>query len=290
MNHPRNPRFTHLLSLFLIILFLVAFVTSQEVDDEKDFNYIEGSGKGPEDWGDLKEEWATCKTGNMQSPIDLFGRRVEVAPVSEEIHKFYNPGEATLKNRGHDISVEWKGGNSKININGIDYILRQVHWHSPSEHAINGRRYALELHIVHQSQDNKIAVIGLLYNLGRPDPFLGKLEEKIKSLSNTSTEVDIGIVDPKEIRIGGNKYYRYGGSLTTPPCTEGVIWTVNKQIATVSKEQVKLLREAVDDGARENARPLQPRNGRPVKLYYQRWKTDEVYILKTGSGFGDASF
>ena len=82
-------------------------------DDEKDFNYIEGSGKGPEDWGDLKEEWATCKTGNMQSPIDLFGRRVEVAPVSEEIHKFYNPGEATLKNRGHDISV------NKLNLSSI---------------------------------------------------------------------------------------------------------------------------------------------------------------------------
>lgn len=270
MNHPRIQCFTHLFSLLLLIFSLVASVTSQEVEDEREFDYVRGSGMGPEHWGDLKREWAMCKTGKMQSPIDLLHQRVEVVPKSEEIHKFYKPSKATLKNRGHDIEVKWKGENSKIEINGSDYILRQAHWHSPSEHSINGQRFAMELHLVHQSKDKKIAVIGLLYDIGHSNPFLEKLMKTIKSISDTSEEVDIGLINPEEIRMGGNNYYRYMGSLTTPPCTEGVLWTVNKQIATVSKEQVALLREAVHDSAEENARPLQAVNGRKVKLYALR--------------------
>lgn len=269
MNDPRIQCFTHLFSLLLLLLILslLPLVTSQEVDNEREFNYIEGDPKGPEHWGDIKKEWVMCKKGRRQSPISLPCREVEVVPVSEKIYSFYRPGNATLKNRGHDIAVEWKGENSKIQINGIEYILRQAHWHSPSEHSIDGQRFAMEFHMVHQSRDNKIAVIGLLYDIGRPDPFIEKLTEEIKSISNTSDELEIGIINPQEIEMPGITFYRYMGSLTTPPCTEGILWTVYKQTTTVSIEQVALLREAVHDGARENARPLQSRHGRKVRLY-----------------------
>uniref|UniRef100_A0A7C8ZZV0 Carbonic anhydrase n=2 Tax=Opuntia streptacantha TaxID=393608 RepID=A0A7C8ZZV0_OPUST len=265
MNHSRIQCFSHL--LFLLILSMVALVPSQEVEDEREFDYVKGSEVGPEHWGELRSEWAMCKKGKMQSPIDLLNQRVEVVPKSEEIHKFYNPSEAVLKNRGHDIEIKWKGENSKILINGTEYFLRQAHWHSPSEHSINGKRFAMELHMVHLTYDKKIAVIGLLYDIGQSNPFLEKLMKKIESISDSSEEVDIGVINPAEIEMRGDNYYRYMGSLTTPPCSEGVLWTVNKQIATVSEEQVALLREAVHDSAEENARPSQPVNGRKVRLF-----------------------
>ncbi|GAB4833549.1 hypothetical protein Ancab_031792 [Ancistrocladus abbreviatus] len=188
----------------------------------------------------------------MQSPIDLTSPGVQIIPKTEEIKFFYNPGNASIKNRGHDIAVYWTGDRSKIQINGTDYILRQCHWHTPSEHTINCQRFDMELHLVHQSPNptvtNKFAVIGLLYKIGStPDSFLAKLMGLIQSISDRSEEVNVGVINPADIKIGGNKYYRYMGSLTTPPCSEGVIWTVNLEMGSVTRQQIETLREAVDD-------------------------------------------
>jgi len=251
----------------LLILSIITSISAQEVDDEREFDYVKGSEKGPEHWGEIKKEWATCNTGELQSPINLYHRRVTMVPKREEISKSYRLGKAILKNRGHDIEIVWKDKNSKIKIRGTDYVLTQSHWHSPSEHTINETRFDMELHMVHQSKDLKIAVIGLMYKIGKPDRFLSKLMKKIKTIPESDIEIDAGMINPEDIKMGGNKYYRYIGSLTTPPCTEGVLWTVNKQIGTVSKKQLDLLRDAVHDHAEENARPLQKVNGRKVKLY-----------------------
>ncbi|KAF3785673.1 Alpha carbonic anhydrase 7 [Nymphaea thermarum] len=137
-------------------------------------------------------------------------------------------------------------------INGTEFFLRQLHWHSPSEHTINGRRYDLELHMVHQTEDNQTAVVGILYKIGRQDTFLQhasilSLDEIQKVADKKEAEMEAGILDPREVKIGSRKYYRYLGSLTTPPCTEGVIWTISKKVRTVSREQVQLLRDAVHD-------------------------------------------
>ncbi|CAO2839481.1 unnamed protein product [Amaranthus hypochondriacus] len=254
------------LSLFLIFL-LASSILAQEVDDEREFDYLKGSERGPEHWGELKPEWSSCKTGKLQSPIDLWHTRVKIIPKSAEIIRIYKPTHALLKNRGHDIELEWKDEKSKIEINGTEYILKQSHWHSPSEHTINGKRYDLELHMVHQSHDGKIAVIGLLYKIGKPNHFLAKLTRKIEKISETTEEIDAGIINPVRVRMSGRNYYRYMGSLTTPPCTEGVLWSLNTKIGTVSEEQVALLREAVHDHAEQNARPLQRINGRKTYLY-----------------------
>ncbi|XP_021774553.1 alpha carbonic anhydrase 7-like [Chenopodium quinoa] len=251
----------------LLILLVIESTIAQEVDDETEFDYIRGSERGPDKWGHIKEEWATCKTGKLQSPIDLLHRRVQVLPRSEEIVKFYRAGNATVKNRGHDIMIEWEDGHSTIEMNGTTYILRQCHWHSPSEHTINGIRFAAELHLVHQSLDNKIAVIGLLYKLGKPNLFLTKLMKKLELVPHALDKTNAGEINPGEIKFRGNKYYRYMGSLTTPPCTEGVIWTVDKRVATISEHQVAMMREVVHDDAEKNARPVHPKNGRKIRLY-----------------------
>ncbi|KAK3226624.1 hypothetical protein Dsin_006486 [Dipteronia sinensis] len=252
--HQTIPIFIiHTFLLFLLI-FSSKSVIAQEVEDEREFDYSKGGEKGPAHWGDLKHDWSDCKKGAMQSPIDMSSDRVQVIVKSGEIKRRYKPSIAIVKNRGHDISLQWLNNSAgMIKINGTDYFLQQGHWHSPSEHTINGRGFDLELHMVHLSFDPnatyKIAVIAQLYKIGPPDAFLSKLIENVMPIADKLEERNIGVIDPEDIKMGGRKYYRYMGSLTVPPCTEGVIWTINKRYAEV------------------NARPLQPLNHRGVQFY-----------------------
>ncbi|XXG45478.1 hypothetical protein AAC387_Pa02g0551 [Persea americana] len=237
-------------------------------ENEKEFDYIKGSGKGPEDWGDIHEDWRLCKNGEMQSPIDLMHERVQVVSHLGRLKRSYKPSNATLKNRGHDIMLKWVDDAGSINVNGTEYELKQCHWHSPSEHTINGRSYDLEVHMVHQNSENKSAVVGILYTIGRPDTFLSELMGHIKSISDRhEKEIVAGVIDPRHLKMGSRKYYRYLGSLTTPPCTEDVPWTMVRKVRTVSREQVRLLTQAVEDNAEMNARPTQAVNERELLLY-----------------------
>ncbi|XXG41351.1 hypothetical protein AAC387_Pa01g1829 [Persea americana] len=253
------------LCFLLSTLLLPLCRSSEEVDDEHEFDYLRESGRGPEYWGKINPEWSACDHGEMQSPIDLLHKRVEVLPNMGRLRRKYKPTEAAVINRGHDIMLKWKEDPGYIVINGTNFNLKQCHWHSPSEHTFNGSRYQLELHMVHISVTGKIAAVGITYKYGRPDPFLAKLLPHIRV--NEIAETEVGIINPKDIKIGSRKYFRYMGSLTIPPCTEGVIWTIVKKVRTVSREQVRALREAVDDGCEENARPVQPKEDRPVWFY-----------------------
>ncbi|KAI3474609.1 hypothetical protein Pfo_029778 [Paulownia fortunei] len=239
-----------------LILFGAKSINAQEVGSKK--------------MGRDQKEWAACNSGTMQSPIDMSNERVRI--ISKPEKRNYKVSNATVKNRGHDIQIQWFGDVGSIFINGTEYPLRYAHWHSPSEHTIHGRRYDMELHLVHLNTDpnvkNKIAVIGFFYKIGKPDQFLSKLMTNISSIIDKKHEEStLGMIDPNDIKIRSKRYYRYMGSLTVPPCTEGVIWTINKKVKTVSRDQVKLLREAVHDYAEENARPLQPNNSRDIYLY-----------------------
>ncbi|XP_077221712.1 alpha carbonic anhydrase 7-like [Tasmannia lanceolata] len=161
--------------------------------------------------------------------------------------------------------LRWINGAGSVHINGTEYVLKQCHWHAPSEHTINGKSFALEVHMVHESSDNKLAVVGIMYKKGRPDSFLSQLNshmEHIKSIADGPHDMErtVGEMDPRHIKMGSRKYYRYMGSLTVPPCTQGVVWTILRKVRTVSKEQVRLLREAVHYYAKSNARPIQPIN------------------------------
>ncbi|XP_052175153.1 alpha carbonic anhydrase 4-like [Diospyros lotus] len=258
--------FTSFLLSSHILFFSISTAFQSEVEDESPFTYAEGSEKGPAKWGQIDPNWQVCNSGKMQSPIDIPFPKVQVSPDLGKLKRDYKPSPASIKNRGHDISVSWKEEAGKININGTYYELLKCHWHCPSEHTLKGTRYEMELHIVHMSSnDEAIAVTGILYKYGRPDPFLAKLLEHIKSIGKE--EKELGIVNPGDIKFGSRKYYRYMGSLTTPPCTEGVVWTVLNKVRTVSREQVKALRDAVHDGFEANARPIQPLYGRSILFY-----------------------
>ncbi|CAN1253084.1 Alpha carbonic anhydrase 7 [Linum perenne] len=233
--------------------------------------------KGPSRWGVIHPEWHSCGNGTMQSPIDMLNDRVDVVSHLGRLNRSYKAANATLKNRGHDMMLKWEGGAGSFHMNGTEYTLHQCHWHSPSEHTINGKKFAMEAHMVHESEDGKLAVVGILYEIGRPDSFLksiffgcwsDQISDHFEEISGfEEEEAFVGMMDPRDIRIGSRKYYRYIGSLTVPPCTENVTWTIVRKVRTVSREQLELLRVAVHDDANTNARPLQPKFGRKVELF-----------------------
>uniref|UniRef100_A0A6N2KHU5 Alpha-carbonic anhydrase domain-containing protein n=1 Tax=Salix viminalis TaxID=40686 RepID=A0A6N2KHU5_SALVM len=126
--------------------------------------------------------------------------------------------------------------------------------------------------MVHESLDGKVAVVGIMYKIGRPDSFLSSLTKQLQSVAGSyEQDTVVGVVDPRNIKIGSRKYYRYIGSLTIPPCTENVLWTMVKKVRTATRDQVRLLRVADSD---TNARPLQAINSRWVKLFRPEDKDD----------------
>ncbi|XP_006659407.1 dioscorin DB3S-like [Oryza brachyantha] len=237
---------------------------------EDEYGYVPGTPTGPENWGRLKPEWATCSTGRMQSPINLgLLDLVTLAPRLGYLNYTYQNANASVVNRGHDIMVRFDGDAGSLLINGSTYHLRQLHWHTPSEHTIDGRRYDMELHMVHLNAQNQAAVIGILYVLGNPDSLLEELRQYIIRVTNQKDKevVVTGGVDPNVAKGQDTVYYRYMGSFTTPPCTEGVIWTIVRKVHTVSLSQLALLKAAVLAGYENNARPLQDVNNREIDLF-----------------------
>jgi carbonic anhydrase len=211
---------------------------------------------GPEHWGDLEPSSAVCKQGGAQSPIDLEGAlRVPALPG---LQLNYGQTKVKLVNNGHTFQVNTDKGSS-LTLNGKKFELLQFHFHSPSEHTIEGRTFPLELHLVHQASDKNLAVIGVMLAEGAPNMLLAKFWERLpRNAGEAETGVSIAIQDllPRNI----DDYFTYSGSLTTPPCTESVRWIVLKRPIEVSKAQIAAFRAVFPN----NARPTQPLGARLV--------------------------
>ena len=139
-------------------------------DDEVEFSYRRDAGNGPERWGLVRRDWAACSVGRLQSPIGLSDAVAGLADRPGRLGRSYRPAAASIVNRGHDIMVRFNSNPGGVVVDGVAYRLRQMHWHSPSEHAVNGLRYALELHMLHQSDaagGSKYAVVAQLYTFSR---------------------------------------------------------------------------------------------------------------------------
>ncbi|XP_039134926.1 alpha carbonic anhydrase 7-like [Dioscorea cayenensis subsp. rotundata] len=213
------------------------------------------------------EEWKTCREGSEQSPVDVNHKLMQIEKRNGSLITSYGSSDATMKNNGYEVILQWMNGTAgHLLIEGKKFMLQQCHWHSPSEHTFNGQRYPLEMHMVHSSSEGEIAIIGVVYELGAADIFLSpKVMRNVKYLKDKQQdEVLMGSMLPPLIERT-TPYYRYLGSLTTPPCSEGVVWSLVHDVQTVSLEQVKLIRAAINNI--NNARKIQPINGRSIYLY-----------------------
>jgi carbonic anhydrase len=210
----------------------------------------------PEKWGDLDAKYATCKTGRYQSPIDII---IAAPTVVESIAFNYRATPLKMVNNGHTIQIN-TNAESAIHIHGKEYKLVQFHFHSPSEHTVNGTQYTMEVHLVHKNAEGQLAVVGVLMQPGKPHPLLQTLIEQFPADVNQEKVVQNVRVNPKDFFPRETQYYHYNGSLTTPPCSEGVAWFVMKTPIEVSAEQVSQFTAVMH----QNARPVQPLHDRVV--------------------------
>jgi carbonic anhydrase len=217
----------------------------------------EGS-TGPARWGDLDPAWALAKSGRQQSPIDIARSRVVRMPVPP-IVVAYEETSLSILNNGHTIEDDYHGGGT-LTVGDQVYRLAQFHFHTPSEHTIDGKHAPMEMHLVHKNEKGQLAVIGVMIEEGAAHPELARLWEHIPEEAGRSEEVEGVKVNAKRLLPESLACYRYPGSLSTPPCTENVAWFVLERPITASAEQIAAFRKVIDG----NRRPTQPLHGRPV--------------------------
>jgi len=217
-----------------------------------------GGVENPTQWGSLSKDFALCELGRDQSPINI-KNVVESTPA--KISFDYKPSPLVVVNNGHTIQVNYSEG-STVTINGEKYALVQFHFHTPSEHEINDKSSALELHLVHRNEAGQLAVVGIMLTKGKANSLIEEIWKNIPVAGKTNTVSDRSI-NVTSLLPSKKAYFSYAGSLTTPPCSESVKWNVLLEPMTVSEEQI----EAFQKLYQVNARPIQPINGRTVELH-----------------------
>jgi carbonic anhydrase len=209
---------------------------------------------GPEAWGDLSPEYTACADGSAQSPIDLADAdEVDLADIVFD----YRAGDVELVDTGHTIQANEPPG-SAIVVDGERYALAQFHFHEPSEHTVAGERFAGELHLVHRDDRGRLAVVAVLLREGAASAALAPVFAALPAELDATAQVE-GF-DPSDVLPEQRTTYRYDGSLTTPPCTEGVSWFVLDTPIEVSAAQLAAFSGIIE----ANNRPLQARGDRDI--------------------------
>lgn len=209
---------------------------------------------GPAFWDLLDPEWVSCGQGAQQSPVDL----PRTARVREwNLQTDYRMSTGAIFNNGHTIEVEVDGDNL-LNLAGIDYRLTQFHFHTGSEYRVDGRGYDMELHMVHKSTSGKVAVVGVFLQRGSSSAALAPIFANLPALDaplNQHEELPDAF-NPINFLPRSSAFYNYAGSLTTPPCTEGVSWIVMAEPLTVSDEDIAQFAKRIPFNARYVQRDL----------------------------------
>jgi carbonic anhydrase len=222
----------------------------------RDLGWAYSGETGPDNWARLQPDYQTCRLGKRQSPIDIRdGIPVQLDPIQFD----YHPSSFRVIDNGHTVQVNVDAGNS-ITVQGHRYELVQFHFHRPSENRINGRQYAMEVDLVHRDVDGKQAVVAVMLDPGKSQPIVQQVWNNLPLERNQEqqamTQMDVSQMLPEQ-----RQYATFMGSLTSPPCTEGVLWLVLKNPVQASREQLDVFGKLYQ----MNARPTQPLAGRLIK-------------------------
>ncbi|MCR9250065.1 MAG: carbonic anhydrase family protein [bacterium] len=247
-------RITGFLLFILTTVFLCNGINLQA--QSHDWSY---SGEfGPEHWFEIDPEFSSCN-GKSQSPINIISSNSEdTNGISLEFH--YHPFFVDLINNGHTL-IEKIDEEKALTFGGISYSMKQFHFHTPSEHQIDGENFAMEIHFVHQSESGKFAVVAVLIEEGEHNNhfiqhFMKSLPSHVNEELKADEKADPNETFPKHL----DKFYYYSGSFTTPPCTEGINWIVLEEPVEATKEQIDAIHEIIKD----DNRPIQEVNDRVV--------------------------
>ena len=236
----------------------LALVPAAAYAEETQHHWGYGAEHGPQHWAEMNPGYEACGIGKAQSPIDIRG----AVPTRLDAIEFdYHPAPLHIIDNGHTVQVNYEPGSS-ISVGGKRYELQQFHFHKPSEERIKGKRYPMVAHLVHKNAEGELAVVAVLLKEGAQNPVVRTLwsdvpKEKEKERVMEQVKINAAGLLPKN-----HKYYTFAGSLTTPPCSEGVTWFVLTMPKEISKEQVAHFGKIYS----ANARPTQPLNGRTIKV------------------------
>jgi carbonic anhydrase len=229
---------------------------------------------GPEFWGRLNPNFRVCGEGKSQSPINILRNDVEVANTLNLHYQLVpmiimDDGDTTLTighqqtiiNDGHSVQINFHDNNEFITYEGNKYFLIQFHFHSPSENQLNSESTPLEIHFVHQGMNGQVVVIGVLIKGGGVNPVLAKIIQHLPIPDGKEHMIPSETINPRNLFPIDNDYYSFIGSLTTPPCTQGLQWIVMASTLTASPAQIAILRRAIGGS---NMRYVQPLNNRTI--------------------------
>lgn len=245
-----------IVSLMLIFGFSGAVAASDSKHEGKPHWGYSGD-VGPNQWGELNSEFSTCSTGRSQSPINIVNAIDVVLPP---IKFNYQNSSVYLVNNGHTVQANYSPGSS-ITVDGKKYELLQFHFHTLSENAINGKLFPLEAHLVHKDGSGNLAVVSVMFEDGAENPFVQSLWDRMPVVANSTMQVSGQSINVINMLPETKDYFSWTGSLTTPPCTEGVKWMLLQEPVQISKAQANKLERTL--GVKNN-RPVQPLNGRKV--------------------------
>jgi carbonic anhydrase len=211
----------------------------------------------PGHWGSLGSAYAVCSTGHLQSPIDIKGAKPAELPA---LKMNYSAVPLNIIDNGHTVQINYPVG-STLMVGDKTYTLKQFHFHHPAEEMINGKHYDLVAHLVHADADGHLAVIAVLFTKGAPSPLLDSLWKNVPAEKEKAVDVSGVTVNVKDLVPADTGYYTFLGSLTAPPCSEGVTWYVLKTTETLSEEELAAFGRLYP----HNARPIQLTNGREIQ-------------------------
>lgn len=241
----------HLITAFLLTIASGAYAASSHT------HWGYSGAVGPANWATLSPEFATCASGKNQSPIDI---QKGYQAILDRVEFRYRAGARDIVNNGHTIQVNFEPGSSLV-IGKHVYELKQMHFHTPSENRIEGQSFPMEAHLVHTDTQGNIAVVAVLFRTAYwPNDVVGTLWEQMPMKRGQKYRLQEQL-SAEDLLPSSKHHYQFNGSLTTPPCSEGVTWILLKQPEDVTESQVEKLLQAVKHA---NNRPVQPLNARIV--------------------------
>jgi carbonic anhydrase len=243
------------LRLPVILLILGAAAVPVLAGDRTHWSY-DGSG-GPSHWATLETEYAAC-AGKSQSPVEIRTHDVQAENLPALMFQ-YRPAPLRIVDNGHSIQVNYAPGSSLL-LNGTPYELVQFHFHRPSEEVIDGKRFAMVVHLVHRDARGRLVVVAVPLEQGRENPLIETLWRNLPQTKGKEVDRTDVMINAASLLPATRGYFAYSGSLTTPPCSEGVRWAVLKTPLSISQREVDKFAVRYTN----NARPVQPLNGRQI--------------------------
>lgn len=247
----------------IIITFFAAIIIFVPMGVAADSGYNDGhwsytGHNGPEHWAGISKKFKLCGNGKEQSPIDISDAKIANLPA---IQFDYKPDRLEILNNGHTILVKSTKGSS-VTVDGEKYELLQFHFHSPGENTVDGKVFPMEMHLVHKNTKGEFMIMGVFTRAGAKNAVLDKIWNHIPQQSGDMKKVASVSINAADLLPTDRSYYRFNGSITIPPCSEGVKWMVLKTSIEVSDKQIKQFSRVVG----MNARPVQPVHSRILHM------------------------